>query len=77
MLVLGGILMAVGGIVTATAQTHTALVAGRAILGIGMGPSECLAGALVGDLFYVVCAQACLTIAVRSPIAYQLTFTLA
>lgn len=52
--VLGGIFMLIGGCIVASAKTSTALIAGRAIIGIGMGPAECLAGALVGDLFFVV-----------------------
>lgn len=46
--------MAVGGVVTAVAKTHVQLLAGRALVGIGMAPAECLAGVLVADLFYLV-----------------------
>jgi MFS family permease len=46
--------MAIGGVVTAAAQTHVQLLAGRALVGIGMAPAECLAGVLVADLFYLV-----------------------
>jgi hypothetical protein len=46
--------MAVGGVVTAAAKTHVQLLAGRALVGIGMAPAECLAGVLVADLFYLV-----------------------
>lgn len=50
----GAVLMVIGAVVTACATTQNTLIAGRAILGIGMGPAECLAVALVADLFYVV-----------------------
>lgn len=46
--------MAVGGVISAAATSHTMLVAGRVLVGIGMAPAECLAGVLVADLFYVV-----------------------
>lgn len=46
--------MAIGGVISAAATSHTMLVAGRVLVGIGMAPAECLAGVLVADLFYVV-----------------------
>lgn len=46
--------MAIGGVISAAATSHTMLVAGRVLVGIGMSPAECLAGVLVADLFFVV-----------------------
>lgn len=46
--------MAIGGVISAAAKTHTTLLVGRVLVGIGMSPAECLAGILVADLFYVV-----------------------
>lgn len=46
--------MAVGSFVAAAAKTYTTLVVGRVLIGLGMGPAECLSGAVIGDLFYVV-----------------------
>ena len=46
--------MLIGGCIVASAKSDIALIAGRAIIGIGMGPAECLSGALIGDMFFVV-----------------------